>query len=185
MIPRPGVEWSCRSLRKLVSRIDRVIADLRPHAPSRPPQKSVRTLGDRMRELGTPGVSIAVIENSEVAWARGFGIRKVGEPAKGGPDTPFQAGSISKPLFALAVMRAVPGQTALAASPASPVDCPRTRAVDEGNTTPHAFVFGGSESRAGRPSAHLQARDSLCMPKRLSSPQAVRTRITMTPLGSR
>jgi CubicO group peptidase (beta-lactamase class C family) len=87
------------------ARIDRVIADLRPQAPSRPPQKSVRTLGDRLHELGTPGVSIAVIENFEVAWASGFGIRKVGERAEVGPDTPFQAGSISKPVFALAVMR--------------------------------------------------------------------------------
>jgi hypothetical protein len=53
-----------------------------------------------MHELGTPGVSIAVIENFEVAWASGFGIRKVGERAEVEPDTPFQAGSISKPVFA-------------------------------------------------------------------------------------
>ena len=86
------------------ARIDRITADLRPQGPSRPPQRSVRTLRDRMRELGTPGVSIAVIENFEVAWAGGFGIRKVGELAEVEPHTPFQAGSISKPVFALAVM---------------------------------------------------------------------------------
>jgi CubicO group peptidase (beta-lactamase class C family) len=87
------------------ARIDRVIADLRPQAPSRPPQKSVRTLGDRMHELGTPGVSVAIIENFEIAWARGFGIRRTGESTEVEPDTPFQAGSISKPVFALAVMQ--------------------------------------------------------------------------------
>jgi hypothetical protein len=37
--------------------------------------------------------------------ASGFGIRKMGERADVEPDTPFQAGSISKPVFALAVMR--------------------------------------------------------------------------------
>ena len=79
------------------ARIDRVTADLRPQGPSCLPQRNVRTLGDRMRELGTPGVSVAVIENFEVAWASGFGIRKVGERADVEPDTPFQAGSISKP----------------------------------------------------------------------------------------
>jgi CubicO group peptidase (beta-lactamase class C family) len=87
------------------ARIDRVIADLRPQAPCRPPQRSVCTLGDRMHGLCTPGVSVAVIENFEIAWARGFGIRRMGERAAVQPDTPFQAGSISKPVFALAVMR--------------------------------------------------------------------------------
>src|SRR5262249_28940794 len=86
------------------ARIDRVTADLRPQAPSRR-QRSVRTLGDRMHELRTPGASVAVIEKFEVAWARGFGIRRMGESATVRPDTPFQAGSISKPVFALASMR--------------------------------------------------------------------------------
>ncbi len=87
------------------ARIDRVIADLRPQAPARPAQRRVRTLDDRMRELCTPGVSIAVIDDLDVAWASGFGLRKMGERAAVRADTPFQAGSISKPIFALAVMR--------------------------------------------------------------------------------
>lgn len=86
-------------------RINRVIADLRPQSPSRARQRSVRTLDDRMNELLIPGLSVAVIENFEVAWAAEFGIRRMGERAAIGPDTPFQAGSISKPVFALAVMR--------------------------------------------------------------------------------
>src|SRR6516162_2829225 len=87
------------------TRIDRLTADLRPQAPSRLGQRSVRTLGDRMHELRTPGASVAVIKKFEVVWARGFGIRRMGESAAVLPDTPFQAGSISKPVFALAVMR--------------------------------------------------------------------------------
>ena len=81
------------------------MADLRPLGPCRPPQRSVRTLGKRMQELRTPGVSVAVIEKFDVAWAKGFGIRRMGGRATVEPDTPFQAGSISKPVFALAVMR--------------------------------------------------------------------------------
>jgi CubicO group peptidase (beta-lactamase class C family) len=58
-----------------------------------------------MAELYTPGASVAVIDNFDVAWAKGFGIRKTGESASVHADTPFQAASISKPVFALAVMR--------------------------------------------------------------------------------
>jgi CubicO group peptidase (beta-lactamase class C family) len=86
------------------ARIDRAIADLRPQGPRRP-LRAVCTLDDRMRELCTPGVSVAVIENCEVAWARGFGVRRIGESVAVQPDTPFQTGSISKAVFALAVMR--------------------------------------------------------------------------------
>lgn len=88
-----------------VLRIERVIADLRPQAPCRAGQKSIRTLGERMAELGTPGASVAVIDDFELAWARGFGIRKQGEAEPVVVDTPFQVGSISKPVFALAAMR--------------------------------------------------------------------------------
>lgn len=88
-----------------VSRIERVVADLRPQAPCRRGQKSIRTLGERMADLGTPGASIAVIDYFELSWARGFGVRKQGDPAPVLVDTPFQVGSISKSVFALAAMR--------------------------------------------------------------------------------
>ena len=64
------------------------------------------TLADRMNELKIPGVSIAVIHQGKIEWARGFGVRSVG----GSPvtaDTMFQAGSISKPLAAMAALRLV------------------------------------------------------------------------------
>ena len=46
-----------------VSRIERVVADLRPQAPPRSGQNGIRSLGERMAELGTPGASVAVIDN--------------------------------------------------------------------------------------------------------------------------
>jgi CubicO group peptidase (beta-lactamase class C family) len=67
---------------------------------------SYTTLSARMATLHVPGVSVAVIHNGKLEWARGFGVKKVG----GGPVTPdtlFQAASISKPITALAVLRLV------------------------------------------------------------------------------
>ncbi|MCP4323097.1 MAG: beta-lactamase family protein [Alteromonadales bacterium] len=55
----------------------------------------------------TPGISIAVIDDYKIDWARGFGYCEEGKARKVVPRTLFQAGSISKPIFALAVMRLV------------------------------------------------------------------------------
>jgi CubicO group peptidase (beta-lactamase class C family) len=63
-------------------------------------------LADRMKELKVPGVSIAVIQNGQIEWARGFGVRSIGGPAVNS-ETMFQAGSISKPLAAMACLRLV------------------------------------------------------------------------------
>src|SRR5258708_1673546 len=60
------------------------------------------TLADRMAALHVPGVSVAVIHDGKIEWARGFGVTRVGGPAVTA-DTLFQAASISKPVFAMAV----------------------------------------------------------------------------------
>jgi CubicO group peptidase (beta-lactamase class C family) len=63
-------------------------------------------LADRMKELNVPGVSIAVIHLGKIEWTRGFDVCNVG----GSPvtaDTMFQAGSISKPLAAMAALHLV------------------------------------------------------------------------------
>jgi CubicO group peptidase (beta-lactamase class C family) len=67
---------------------------------------SVHTLADRMRELRVPGVSIAVIHRGKIEWARGYGVTRVGGPPVT-PDTMFQAGSISKPVAAMAALHLV------------------------------------------------------------------------------
>src|SRR5215831_6911207 len=59
-----------------------------------------------MAALHVPGVSIAVIRDGKIEWARGFGVTKIGGPPVT-PDTLFQAASISKPVAALAVLRLV------------------------------------------------------------------------------
>lgn len=52
-----------------------------------------------------PGLSIALVRNGEVAWARGFGVRKSGGNDPVDADTLFEAGSVSKTVFAYAVMK--------------------------------------------------------------------------------
>lgn len=69
-------------------------------------EHATHTLVERMKELNVPGVSIAVIHNGKIEWARGFGMRSIGG-APVNSDTMFQAGSISKPLAAMACLRLV------------------------------------------------------------------------------
>jgi CubicO group peptidase (beta-lactamase class C family) len=68
--------------------------------------RECKTLQDRMAAYRVPGVSIAVIHNGSIDWAQGFGVAEVG----GGPvtrETLFQAGSISKPVAAMAALHLV------------------------------------------------------------------------------
>jgi CubicO group peptidase (beta-lactamase class C family) len=64
---------------------------------------SCTTLAQQMDALHVSGVSIAVIHNGSIEWAQGFGVRNKGG-ASVGADTLFQAGSISKPVAAMAAL---------------------------------------------------------------------------------
>jgi CubicO group peptidase (beta-lactamase class C family) len=60
----------------------------------------------QMMELANvPGLSIALIKNGKVAWARGFGVRDVNTKAPVDADTIFPAASLSKVVFAYAVLK--------------------------------------------------------------------------------
>jgi CubicO group peptidase (beta-lactamase class C family) len=87
-------------------RIQRIQRDLAPPVLVQGETPAMRPLAARMAELKVPGVSIAVIHQGRIEWARGFGVaRTEGPPVTG--HTLFQAASISKPVFALAVLRLV------------------------------------------------------------------------------
>jgi CubicO group peptidase (beta-lactamase class C family) len=64
------------------------------------------SLQERMADMPVPGVSIAVIHNGEIEWAKGFGVMKAGGPSVTA-DTLFEARSISKPVAALAALKLV------------------------------------------------------------------------------
>ncbi|MGD2217481.1 MAG: serine hydrolase [Gemmatimonadales bacterium] len=65
------------------------------------------TLAERIEALGVPGVSIAVINDGEIEWARGYGLADVESGRPVTTTTLFQAASISKPVAATAALRFV------------------------------------------------------------------------------
>ena len=62
--------------------------------------KSTYNIEKRMQELSVPGLSIAVLNNGVIEWAKGYGVADSLENRKVTTETLFQAGSISKPLAA-------------------------------------------------------------------------------------
>lgn len=64
-------------------------------------------LEERMQFYHVPGLSLAVIHDGEVEWARGYGSKETGKPEPISPDTLFQAASISKPVAAMAALSLV------------------------------------------------------------------------------
>ncbi len=65
------------------------------------------TLQAAMQKAGVPGISVAVISDFEIHWSKGYGLADVTSGATVIPDTLFQAASISKPVSAMAVLKAV------------------------------------------------------------------------------
>lgn len=62
------------------------------------------TLKQLMDVYKVPGLSVAVIDNYKIGWARGFGVTEFGGSEPVTPKTLFQAGSISKPVAAVGSM---------------------------------------------------------------------------------
>jgi CubicO group peptidase (beta-lactamase class C family) len=92
--------------REAPSRIERVGACLLTKVVEKDDPHACQMLLDRMTADHVPGVSIAVIHNGAIEWAQGFGVVRLG----GAPvtaETLFQAGSISKPVTAMAALRLV------------------------------------------------------------------------------
>jgi CubicO group peptidase (beta-lactamase class C family) len=58
-----------------------------------------------MKEANLPGLSIALIEGGKRVWSRGFGVRDVTSKTAVDADTVFECASISKTVFAYAVMK--------------------------------------------------------------------------------
>ena len=67
----------------------------------------LKPIPEVMKETNTPGISVAIIHNSEILWTKGYGIADTETKLPVNTNTIFQAASISKPLTALAVMKVV------------------------------------------------------------------------------
>jgi len=87
-------------------RMDDVCACLTTMGVEKDDPNACQKLQDRMAAHRVPGVSIAVIHNGAIEWAQGYGVVQVGA----GPvtaETLFEAGSISKPVAAMAALHLV------------------------------------------------------------------------------
>jgi CubicO group peptidase (beta-lactamase class C family) len=87
------------------ARIARVEAGL----PALPIGGESRTLDVNgwMDVYNVPGISVTVFDDFHLAWAKTYGVKEAGKPQPVTLDTLFQAGSISKPVSAMAVMHFV------------------------------------------------------------------------------
>lgn len=74
-----------------------------PHDPIRSFEGNLENgIWKRMREIGVPGVSVAVVINDQVVWSTAYGFLKNGDTnAAAHPESFFQAGSVSKVLAAM------------------------------------------------------------------------------------
>ncbi|WLT32029.1 serine hydrolase [Geothrix sp. PMB-07] len=63
-----------------------------------------------MGETHVPGVSIAIIQDRQVTWSKGYGVRRAGSREPVTRDTVFEAASMSKPIFGLVAMQLVDQQ---------------------------------------------------------------------------
>ncbi|MFY9551417.1 MAG: serine hydrolase [Thermoanaerobaculia bacterium] len=87
------------------ARIERVEKGLRP--PVLVEGDKPWTLEERLRHFDVPGLSIAVIQDFRIVWAKGYGRADVEARKPVTAATLFQAGSISKPVAAMGALRLV------------------------------------------------------------------------------
>ncbi len=64
-------------------------------------------IAELMEHHRVSGISIAVFDNFEIVWTRAYGMARTKEEVKVTETTTFQAGSISKPVSAMAALIAV------------------------------------------------------------------------------
>ena len=64
---------------------------------------------DLLEHHGVPGLALAKIEHSKLAWVGGFGMASRGRPIKS--DTIFEAASLSKPVVAFAALKLCEAET--------------------------------------------------------------------------
>ncbi len=72
-----------------------------------PEELGALTIAQLMDRFKVPGISIAVIRDFEIHWAKGYGTRDVETNEPVDVATMFQAASISKPVAAMGVLKAV------------------------------------------------------------------------------
>ncbi|MGH9626938.1 MAG: serine hydrolase [Bryobacteraceae bacterium] len=88
-------------------RVSRVEAGLRPGIQIAGEPGTRWTIQERMAHHKVPAVSIAVIHDGKLEWAKAYGVIDTETDQPANAETLFQAASISKPVSALAALRLV------------------------------------------------------------------------------
>jgi CubicO group peptidase (beta-lactamase class C family) len=65
------------------------------------------TLREVMDRMHVPGLSVVVIRDFKIDWAKGWGVADVETSTPVTPQTMFQAASMSKPLAAMASLKVI------------------------------------------------------------------------------
>jgi CubicO group peptidase (beta-lactamase class C family) len=90
----------------LERRIGNVEAGIPPAVVVKGRKPELHTIAGMMEKLDVPGVSVAVIDGGRLVWAKCYGLGEAGgEPLT--VNTLFQAGSVSKPVVAMAALSLV------------------------------------------------------------------------------
>jgi CubicO group peptidase (beta-lactamase class C family) len=87
-----------------IARIENGFSPISPVAGEPPLKLNLQQL---MQISNVPGLSVAIIENYKIAWAKGYGVTEAGGHAPVTTQTLFPAASISKPVTAMAALRLV------------------------------------------------------------------------------
>ena len=101
---RPGTASQVTG--KMTERIARVERGLLPAIIIKD-QPTAMTIADRLKHYKVPGVSVAVINDGKIEWAKGYGVTEAGGSAPVTAETLFQAASISKPVAAMGALALV------------------------------------------------------------------------------
>lgn len=95
------------STRDILKRIGEVENKLTSPVMIEGAEQVFHSLAEKMEFYSVPGVSIAVINNGEIEWAKGYGLRIAGRDLPVDANTLFQAASISKSVSALGALHLV------------------------------------------------------------------------------
>ncbi len=101
--------FSCKNEKgiDLAAEIEAIENGLLPSIQVKGDSTKTYNLSERMEHYKIPGVSIAIVENGKIKWAKGYGLANTETGKKVDTNTIFQAGSISKPIAALSALKLV------------------------------------------------------------------------------
>jgi len=94
---KPRLGYDNSDLAARIQRVENGIAPIPVSGTEPPLQLNLEKL---MQLYKCPGLSVAVVDNFKIAWAKGYGVTEAGGNQPVTTHTLFQAGSISKPVAA-------------------------------------------------------------------------------------